>query len=475
MHHFICTTQLPNIGTFLESLYMDDLAISAKSIEDEDQKVHLILQHFRDLGLSLKLSKCEFRKPEIEFLGMVVGSGCIHMDPAKLLAIAAWPSPKTVKAVWSFLGFCNLYCKFIPGFSNTAAPLTALTWKNQPWMWSSEQETAFATLISCFQHAPILHLPDVCCPFIIMTDASLLASGGVLIQKDDNGDLHPCAYLSQMFTPAEQNYDIYDWELLAVIHALDHWHYYLQGTNHLVMLLTDHKNLTYFWQPQKLSCWQAQWMKLLQDFDLHFIHIPGSTMGPTDALSHLVDPDTSSNNTNVTLLPDDLCIHTIDTTLVDKITSSTATDPLVLDALKSLSAGLPLFPHSSLTEWHCSDSCLYFKNHLYIPPDARHDMVASIHSSLTSGHGGFFAPTLCYLVTTGGQVCPLLFAVSSLAVPSVSRWRLIPTQPSLHSHLFPPSAPAHFSNCPSTWLPTSHPPTVMTLCWLWSAMAFWRG
>ena len=78
-------------------------------------------------------------------------------------------------------------------------------------------------VLSKFQAAPVLCLPDVHCPFIVMTDASLLAGGGVLMQKDDNGDLHPCAYLSQMFTPAERNYDIYDWELLAVIHALDHW------------------------------------------------------------------------------------------------------------------------------------------------------------------------------------------------------------------------------------------------------------
>ena len=113
-------------------------------------------------------------------------------------------------------------------------------------------------------------------------------------------------------------------------------------------------------------------------------------MGPADALSHLVDPDTSSNNTNVTLLPDDLFIHAIDTALVDKITSSTTTDPLVLNTLKNLSAGSPLFPHSSLAHWHFSDSCLYFKNCLYIPPAACHDLVASIHSSLASGHRGFF-------------------------------------------------------------------------------------
>ena len=124
-------------------------------------------------------------------------------------------------------------------------------------MWGLDQQMAFDLLLSQFQTTPVLCLPDVRRPFIIMTDASLLASGGVLMQKDDNGDLHPCAYLSQTFTAAERNYDIYDHELLAVIHALDHWRHYLQGTSHPVTLLTNHKNLTYFHQPQKLSRRQA--------------------------------------------------------------------------------------------------------------------------------------------------------------------------------------------------------------------------
>ena len=145
-----------------------------------------------------------------------------------------------------------------------------------------------------------------------MTDASLLAGGGILMQQDGNGDLHPCAYLSQTFSPAERNYDIYDRELLAVIHALDHWRHYLQGTRHPVTLLTNHKNLTYFHQPQKLSHCQARWMMLLQDFDLHFIHVLGAAMGPADVLSCLPNPDLSSDNTDVTLLPNDLFISAIE-------------------------------------------------------------------------------------------------------------------------------------------------------------------
>ena len=83
-------------------IYMDDLAIGAHSIDDLDCKVQLILQQFRNLGLSLKLSKCKFNKMEVEFLGMIIGCGCIRMDPAKLSAITAWPPPQNSEGCLCF-------------------------------------------------------------------------------------------------------------------------------------------------------------------------------------------------------------------------------------------------------------------------------------------------------------------------------------------------------------------------------------
>jgi len=109
-----------------------------------------------------------------------------------------------------------------------------------------------------------------------MTDASLVASGSVLMQKDGNGDLHPCAYYLKTFTPAEQNYDIYDRELLAVIRALKEWHQYLTGTKHPVTIITDHWNLMYFKSPQNLFRRQARWSMFLQDYDLVWDNHPGS-------------------------------------------------------------------------------------------------------------------------------------------------------------------------------------------------------
>ena len=262
--------------------------------------------------------------------------------------------------------------------------------KNKSMTSYCNKQSTFSTLLSLFQTAPVLYLPDVSHPFVVMTDASLLASGGVLMQRGSNGDLHPCAYLSKTFSPTERNYDIYDQELLAIIHALKHWWHYLQGTAHPVTLLMDHKNLTYFRQPQKLSCRQAWWMMFLQDFNLQFLHTPSSAMGPADTLSCLTNPDVSSDNIDVTILPDDLFIHAIDTALIQKITSSSSSNPLVVSALQNLSVGSPLFPRSSAADWHFSNSLLYFKNCLYIPTDTWHNLVSSVHSSPAAGHGGFF-------------------------------------------------------------------------------------
>jgi len=168
------------------------------------------------------------------------------MNPVKLMAINDWKPPTSVSAVCSFMGFCNFYCKFIPDFFNIIQPLLSLTKKNMAWLWLPDHASFFQTLKNTFLTQLVLHYPDTDLLFFIMTDASLMASGAVLMQRDGNGDLHSCAYYSKTFAPAERNYDIYDHELLAIIHALKEWHQYLTGTNHPVTIITDHWNLTYF-------------------------------------------------------------------------------------------------------------------------------------------------------------------------------------------------------------------------------------
>ena len=225
------------------------------------------------------------------------------MDPKKIEAIKEWKPPTTVKGIWSFTGFTNFYQKFIPGFSNIVAPLNLLTRKGEPWNWTPLQQHTFDQLKEIFTSALILLIPDVSKSFSIMTDASLIAARAVLLQNNVNRDRLPCAYFSKTFAPTQRNYDIYNCELLAVILALEKWHQYLQGTQHPVTILTDHKNLSYIKDPRKLSRQQARWALFLQDFDLIWEVTPGTKMAPADALSRKDLIDTSADNHNASICP----------------------------------------------------------------------------------------------------------------------------------------------------------------------------
>ena len=185
----------------------------------------------------------------MEFLGLIIGQGEIKMDGKKLEAIEKWKPPTLVKGMQSFTGFANFNRKFIPNFSNIVTPLNLLTHKGEPWIWTQLQQHAFERLKHIFSSAPFLRIPDMNCPFSIMTNASLLATGAVLMQADENSDLHPCTYFSHTFSSTQCNYDIYDRELLVVILALEEWRQYLQGTAHPITIITDHKNLSYIKDP----------------------------------------------------------------------------------------------------------------------------------------------------------------------------------------------------------------------------------
>ena len=104
--------------------------------------MELLQQH----GLSLKPEKCEFEKTSIEYLGVVVSHNSIKMDPAKVAGVAEWPTLSNKKEVQSFLGFTNLYRKFIEGFSHIAQPLFDLTKADSVFRWSSEEKLVFDTL-----------------------------------------------------------------------------------------------------------------------------------------------------------------------------------------------------------------------------------------------------------------------------------------------------------------------------------------
>ena len=164
----------------------------------------------------------------------------------------------------------------------------------------------------------------------------------------------------------------------------------------------DHKNLTYFWQPHNLNHQQAQWLLNLSEFDLTFKHIPGRSLCAPDALSHRPDhiPPHDTDNEAVTLLPDSLFVNLIDTSLSAKLHSSSASNPLILDALHTLPSKVPVKFHSHLSDWCYDAGILTYQDCIYVPADAdfHHSIIAHHHNHPTASHPGVLKT--CQLVAS---------------------------------------------------------------------------
>jgi len=212
--------------------------------------------------------------------------------------------------------------------------------------------SSFQKLKDAFLKCSILCYPDINLPFFVMTNTSFVASGAVLMQKDGNMDLHPYAYYSKIFALAEWGYDIYDHELLTIIHTLEEWHQYL-GTKHSVTIIMNHQNLTYFKFPQNLSQRQARWSMFMEDYDLIWDNCSGSQMGPADALSCCNEVDTSLDNTAITMLftVSDVLICALNVELANKIAHFTVTNSLVKDATDTMSKHTSLFLCMACKDW----------------------------------------------------------------------------------------------------------------------------
>ena len=269
-------------------VYLDDILIFSKTPEEHLQHLKLVLEKLRENQLYAQREKCAFLLEEVDFLGHVVTKGGIATDSRKIAAVKEWPAPKTQSEMRSFLGLTGWYRKYIKGFAEIAAPLTELTKDAVEWKWGEAEESAFLKIKQALTEAPVLLVPDQTLPFQVHTDASGIGTGRVLSQDHGAGQ-QPVAYGSQKLSPAERNYSTHEQEMLAIVQAFKEWRHYLEGSQHKVVVFTDHNSLKYFMTQPSLSRRQARWMELLANFDIEFRYRPGADNEVPDALSRRID------------------------------------------------------------------------------------------------------------------------------------------------------------------------------------------
>ncbi|XP_078233523.1 uncharacterized protein LOC144583518 [Pogona vitticeps] len=232
-----------------------------------------------------KENKLQLGRPEIKYLGHMVGGGVIKPLEAKIEAVRDWPRPNTKKKVKSFLGLVGYYRKFIPRFSEIAAPLTDLTRKktDDRIPWTSDCEEAFQRLKQALINYPVLRAPDFDREFIIYTDASNSGVGAVLCQEDENGDQHPVSYLSRKLQKGERHLATVEKECLAIVYAIQKAKPYIWGRHFI--LCTDHSPLQWLKTMKTHNSKLMRWALNLQDYDFEVKVVRGSVNCVADALS----------------------------------------------------------------------------------------------------------------------------------------------------------------------------------------------
>ena len=265
------------------AVYLDDWIMTSKDFPSHLRLLRTVFTRLRYAGLKYRLSKSFFCQKEVLYLGHVISQSGLAVAPHNVKKIVEFPNPKDKSGVRRLLGLFGFYRSFIKGFSKIAAPLIQLTNKDLPFNWSEQCQKATEILKAHITSAPILCFPDLSRQFILTTDASSIAVGGVLSQIRDDGKDHPIAFFSKALNKAERKWDACEQELYAILSSVKHFRHYLLNTKFKIR--TDNKACTYILKKAELSPRLARWAVQLADYDYEIEHTPGKHNSVADALS----------------------------------------------------------------------------------------------------------------------------------------------------------------------------------------------
>lgn len=386
--------------------YLDDILIYSDTQQEHDKHVSKVLEALQSANLFVKLEKCQFDVKSTDFLGFIISTNGITMSSERINTIHSWPTPQSLKELQSFLGFCNWYRKFINNYSFITTPYKTLLGKDRPWIWTDQHQQAFTTLKDQFQTGKILHHFDPTLPAFLETDASNTAIGAILTQKDNQGTSKPISFFSRSMNSAEQNYNIGEKELLAIVEALKHWRVYLLGARHPITILTDHANLVPFTTTRPLTGRIGRWALHLADYNFKIQHISGAKNPRADALSRRADYQKLSPTPSAIIKPEQLILapttlnlaSTLDFSsaiplsqdLMEDLKKAYTKDPFTLDTINTLTSN-QLDKPDKLKHFSISDSgLLLFNNLIYLPRDKniQHAIFQQHHDNPLAGHGG---------------------------------------------------------------------------------------
>lgn len=272
--------------------FIDDVIIASENMESHRVHLKTVFQRLREFGITINLSKCEFSKSSIEFLGYKVSTAGIEPLEDKVKAIVEYPRPQTIEQLRQFLGMINFYRASIPKAAAHQILLNdylkgSKKKDKSKIEWTCESIQAFEQCKDSLKNAVMISHPVPNVPLSLMTDASDKCAGGVL-QQWVNQSWLPLGYFSKKFTTAQQKYSTYDRELTAIFMAIKHFRFLFEGRE--LIIYTDHKPLIYAMNKIETNCEtprRTRQLLFISEFTTDIRYIKANNNNIADALSRV--------------------------------------------------------------------------------------------------------------------------------------------------------------------------------------------
>ena len=255
-----------------------------QNVADHVTSLRKVFDRLRQADLTVHLSKSEFGKAEVTYLGHTIRYGRISPIDIKIRDILNIPVPQNIRSLRRFLEMAGYYRKFCKTFSDVALPLTQLLSKKSKFVWTLSFEQIKSLLCS----GPLLKAPDFSQPFSLAVDASNVGIGSVLLQVDSDNIEHPVSYFSRKFNSCQRNYSTVEKENLALVLSLHHFDVYASSSCYLFVVYIDHNPLAFLHRMKSKNRRLLYWSLILQEYNLDIRHVRGIDNVCADTLSRSI-------------------------------------------------------------------------------------------------------------------------------------------------------------------------------------------
>lgn len=366
----------------------DDILIGGDDWQENLEILAEVLGRLHQYNVHLKMSKCEFLKPEVVYLGLKINSKGLHPVDEKIDAVKKAPVPRNVSELRSFLGMIQYYHSFLPRLATTLAPLHELLKKDAHWEWTPECQQAYEACKQGLTSDALLVHYDANLKLKLACDASSYGLGAVISHVMDDGQERPIAYASRTLSSCEKNYAQIEREALSIVFGVKKFHQFLYGRS--FTLITDHKPLLTILGPKSAiptlaAARMQRWALVLSAYDYEIEYRKSEDHANCDALSRLPHEDSTVGSEgaiyNVSAIDDDFPITAKD------IGKATFVDPVLSRVLHFVMSGWPercdddtLKPyHSRRHELSCEQDCVLWGSRVVIPTIFRGKMLEELH------------------------------------------------------------------------------------------------